>query len=217
MDDEQSYTAARYAMVEHQLLQRDIIDPRVIQAMYLVPRHRFVQPEHRNFAYNDGPLPIGHNQAISQPYIVAYMTQLLRLIGDEKVLEVGAGSGYQAAILSCLAREVHSIERHSGLANSASRLLAELGYANVSIHIGDGSVGLPGYAPYHAILVTAAAPRVPQALLDQLELNGRLVIPVGERGAQYLEMWERQKDGLTCQTDLPVAFVPLIGQFGWKE
>ncbi|MBP1694176.1 MAG: pcm [Chloroflexi bacterium] len=217
MSEESSYYAVRQRMVEEQLLERDIRDARVLQAMRDVPRHRFVQPEHATYAYADGPLPIGLGQTISQPYIVALMTQLLRLTGKEKVLEIGTGSGYQAAVLASLAREVHTVERYPELANRATRILAELGYNNITVHIGDGSLGLPGLAPFDAIMVTAAAPRAPQALLDQLEPTGKLVIPVGGRGAQYLEVWEKQADEWNCETVLPVAFVPLVGQFGWKE
>jgi len=217
MNEESSYYALRQRMVEEQLLERDIRDARVLQAMRDVPRHRFVQAEHAAYAYADGPLPIGLGQTISQPYIVALMTQLLRLTGKEKVLEIGTGSGYQAAVLAGLASEVHTIERYPELGNRAARVLAELGYDNVAVHIGDGSQGLPSLAPYDAIIVTAAAPRAPQVLLDQLEPTGKLVIPVGGRGAQYLEVWEMQVDEWQCEMVLPVAFVPLVGQFGWKE
>lgn len=217
MDEELAYLAKRDAMVDNQLLGRDIHDARVLQAMRSVPRHCFVRPEQRAYAYTDGPLPIGHAQTISQPYIVAYMTQLLQLKGDENVLEIGAGSGYQAAVLACLARSVHTVERHAELAQTAITVLAELGYDNVTVHIGDGSLGLPDLAPFEAIIVTAAAPHVPQALLDQLSPDGRLVIPVGARGAQVLELWERQGQEFNNETVLPVAFVPLIGRFGWQE
>jgi protein-L-isoaspartate(D-aspartate) O-methyltransferase len=217
MDEEKTYSSAREAMVKNQILGRDIRDPRVLEAMRLVPRHRFVRPEQYPFAYADGPLPIGNGQTISQPYIVALMSELLQLTGDEKVLEIGTGSGYQAAVLSCLARQVYTIERHSELARSAAALLDELGYANIIVQVGDGSLGLPDQSPFDAIIVTAAAPRVPQALLDQLSLPGRLVIPVGGRGTQYLELWERRGEKFNCETILPVAFVPLVGQFGWKE
>lgn len=217
MEQESSYTAKRMVMVKKQLMNRDIRDERVLNAMSSVPRHLFVPPEHRAFAYADGPLPIGNNQTISQPYIVALMTQLLQLQGDEKVLEVGAGSGYQAAVLSFLAQQVHTIERHPELARQAAQVLHELGYDNVTVHIGDGSLGLIDLAPFDAIIVTAAAPQVPQALLDQLALNGRLVIPVGSAGAQYLELWRRKEGQLDHEAILPVAFVPLIGEHGWQD
>lgn len=217
MRDEQTYAAERETMVDHQLLHRDICDKRVLAAMRMVPRHCFVPLEYRSFAYSDGPLPIQCGQTISQPYIVAYMTQLLQLDGHETVLDVGAGSGYQAAVLACLARQVHTVERHAKLAQSAAATLTELGYFNVTVHTGDGSLGVADLAPFDAIIVTAAAPGVPPALLDQLAQPGRLVIPVGARGAQYLELWERQEGQLTHDIVLPVAFVPLVGQFGWKD
>lgn len=202
-------------MVQDQIASRYVKDPRVLAAMRLTPRHCFVLPEYRPYAYNDCPLPIGYSQTISQPYIVAFMTEQLELHGSEKVLEVGTGSGYQAAILSHLAREVITVERLPELAAAASRVLTELGYDNVTVKIGDGSLGLLEQAPYDAIIVTAAAPRVPQALLDQLEDGGRLVIPVGSRGGQNLERWEKKGQDLDHETILPVAFVPLLGKDGW--
>ncbi len=217
MDAEQEYAYRRLRMVEEQLYQRDIRDRRVLEAMARVPRHLFVPPEYRSHAYADGPLPIGESQTISQPYIVALMTQMLALKGDEKVLEVGTGSGYQAAILGLLGREVHTVERFPDLAERAARVLDELGYKNVYVHVGDGSLGWPGNAPYKAIIVTAAAPRTPQPLLDQLEDGGRLVIPIGGYGGQYLELWERHGDDYTHEAVAPVAFVPLRGQYGWDE
>jgi protein-L-isoaspartate(D-aspartate) O-methyltransferase len=216
MDNEETYARERDAMIDHQLLSRGIQDVRVLAAMRSVPRHRFILPEYLSYAYSDGPLPIPCGQTISQPYIVAYMTELLHLKGDETVLEIGAGSGYQAAVLACLARQVHSIERHPDLAHHAESILQELGYTNVTVHTGDGSLGLIELAPFDAIIVSAAAPRAPQALLDQLAQTGRLVIPVGERGGQVLELWERKEDQLTSEAVLPVAFVPLVGKYGWK-
>jgi len=204
-------------MVEEQLMERDIRDQRVLEAMKTVPRHLFVPPEHRHLAYADGPLPIGGGQTISQPYIVALMTQMLRLVGDENVLEIGTGSGYQAAILAHLAREVHTIERHAHLAENAAGVLKELGLADVFVHVGDGSQGLPEFSPYQAILVTAAAPEAPQTMLDQLDDGGRLVIPVGGQTGQYLQRWQRHGAGFTQEVLVPVAFVPLRGQSGWKE
>jgi protein-L-isoaspartate(D-aspartate) O-methyltransferase len=217
MDDETFYTQARQRMVEEQIAGRDIDDERVLEAMRTIPRHRFILPEHLHLAYADGPLPIGYEQTISQPYIVALMTQLLVLRGREKVLEIGTGSGYQAAILGYLAREVHSVERHGFLAERAAAILADLGIQNVTIHCGDGSNGWPEAAPFDTILVTAAAPRVPKPLFEQLANGGRLVIPVGARGNQYLERYIRR--GADYQRDqiAPVAFVPLIGQHGWEE
>lgn len=217
MDSEDFFTDEREAMVERQLRRRDITDERVLEAIGCVPRHLFVLPEQRKLAYMDGPLPILLGQTISQPYIVGFMTQALHLAGSEKVLEVGTGSGYQAAVLSCLARQVYTIERHAELAQGAASLLSRLGYANVSVHTGDGSIGLPEFAPFDAILVTAAAPRTPRPLLDQLTPQGRLVIPVGARGAQNIQIWQHGAAGWEYEAVLPVAFVPLLGQEGWKE
>lgn len=216
LDDEHLATL-RERMVREQIEARGVTDRRVLEAMRRVPRHLFVPPEYRDAAYSDGPLPIGHGQTISQPYIVAYMTALLHLKGDEKVLEIGTGSGYQAAVLAHLAREVHTVERIPALAERAAALLRRLGLTNVTVHQGDGSLGLPAFAPYDAILVTAAAPRVPPSLLDQLADGGRLVIPVGSHGLQHLERWRRVGDALRRQILDPVAFVPLIGEEGWGE
>jgi len=217
MNDEKYFEADRKYMVENQLLRRDIKDPLVLEAMRKVPRHRFVLPEYHHLAYSDGPLPIGRGQTISQPYIVALMSQLLELKGDETVLEIGTGSGYQAAVLGFLTRDVYTIERHEDLARQASQLMEDLVLENVHIHIGDGSKGLPQYAPYKGIIVTAAAPNVPQALLDQLDEGGKLVIPVGSRGGQYLERWLREGEDFQCENVIPVAFVPLVGKYGWEE
>jgi protein-L-isoaspartate(D-aspartate) O-methyltransferase len=217
MDQEAVFTQERQRMVQEQLAERGIRDERLLQAMRDVPRHRFVPPEYQYMAYSDGPLPIGSGQTISQPYIVALMTQLLRLQGDENVLEVGTGSGYQAAILGHLAKQVHSIERHAELAERAAASLRSLGLVNVTVHIGDGSLGLPELAPFHAILVTAAAPKAPRPLLDQLAQGGYLVLPVGGRTNQFLERWERHGAGFEQDVLVPVAFVPLRGQHGWKE
>lgn len=217
MKEDSDYLVERQRMVEEQIKRRDISDQRVIEALLRVPRHRFVPPEHRHLAYIDGPLPIGHGQTISQPYIVALMTQLLHLGGEENVLEIGTGSGYQAAILGCLAKQVHTIERHPDLASQAIRILKELAFDNVSVHIGDGSLGLADYAPYQAIIVTAAAPKAPHSLLDQLDLEGSLVIPVGGLWGQNLERWQRIGGRFDCETLVPVAFVPLRGEEGWQE
>ncbi len=217
MDEELMYTKERQRMVDEQLVERHLSDERVLQVMREVPRHRFVPPEYRHHAYSDGPLPIGSGQTISQPYIVALMTQLLNLKGDERVLEVGTGSGYQAAVLGRLAKEVHTIERHDKLAEQAGAVLQELGLSNVHVHIGDGSMGLPELAPFQAILVTAAAPDAPKALMEQLDQGGRLVVPVGGRMSQFLERWERRGASFEQDTGVPVAFVPLRGKYGWKE
>ncbi|MBI4762351.1 MAG: protein-L-isoaspartate(D-aspartate) O-methyltransferase [Chloroflexota bacterium] len=213
---EQNFVTERRLMVERQLRGRGISDRRVLDAFEAVPRHLFVPEEYRHLAYEDGPLPIGFGQTISQPFIVAYMTQLLDLTGKERVLEVGTGSGYQAAILSALTAEVHTIELIPALAERARATLAQIGVTNVSIHIGDGSLGWEAAAPYDAILVTAAGPRVPPPLLKQLADGGRMVLPVGERGAQVLELWRREGEQFSQETLLPVAFVPLRGKEGLK-
>jgi protein-L-isoaspartate(D-aspartate) O-methyltransferase len=204
-------------MVRDQIIPRGVRDPRVLEAMRQVPRHCFVPPEYEAMAYSDGPLPIGQGQTISQPYIVALMSEMLALEGDETVLEVGTGSGYQAAVLAQLAHTVHTIERHATLAEKAEQVLQALGVRNVAVHLGDGTLGLPRYAPYQAIMVTAASPAVPPPLLEQLADGGRLVIPVGGHGSQILELWRRQGTQFDQEQTLPVAFVPLRGAHGWKE
>lgn len=210
-----NYQSERKRMVEKQIARRGIKDERVLEAFRQVPRHRFVPKERRNFAYSDGPLPIGSGQTISQPYIVALMTDRLRLTGKETVLEVGTGSGYQAAILGELADHVHTIERHENLAAEARDRLEKLGYDNVTVHVGDGTLGLPEHAPYQAILVTAGGPKVPPALLEQLDQEGRLVMPVGGHSGQMLEVWTREGEEYTSESITPVAFVPLRGEHGW--
>jgi protein-L-isoaspartate(D-aspartate) O-methyltransferase len=206
----------RKRMVERQLRARGINDVRVLTAFESIPRHLFVPEEARAWAYEDCPHRIGFGQTISQPYVVAYMTQLLELTGTERVLEVGTGSGYQAAILSRLAREVHTIELIPALAERATRTLADLGVTNVFIHIGDGSQGWIESAPYDAIIVTAAAPRVPKSLINQLTNHGRMILPIGESesGFQELELWRREGESFSHKTLLPVAFVPLRGREG---
>jgi protein-L-isoaspartate(D-aspartate) O-methyltransferase len=212
---DQNFETARRQMVEYQIRRRGINNQRVLDAFAAIPRHLFVPSEYRHLAYEDGPLPIGFHQTISQPFIVAYMTQLLDLKGDERVLEVGTGSGYQAAILSALAAEVHTIELIPALAERAQKTLEQIGVSNVFVHIGDGSLGWMPAAPYDAILVAAAAPRVPPSLLEQLAEKGRMVLPVGERGSQVLELWRREEGGgMSHATLLPVAFVPLRGREG---
>jgi protein-L-isoaspartate(D-aspartate) O-methyltransferase len=182
-----------------------------------VPRHLFVSPELHGLAYEDRPLPTGHGQTISQPYIVALMTEQLHLNGDEIVLEVGTGSGYQAAVLALLAGEVHTVEYHPDLAARARENVLRLGVSNVFFHVGDGSEGLPEYAPYDGILVTAAAPITPRSLLDQLAEKGRLVIPIGSRTEQDLVCWIKTLDGFHKRMVAPVAFVPLRGRYGWRD
>lgn len=208
------YQEERKQMVARQLWAHGITDPRVLAAFEAVPRQLFVHAEDRSMAYEDHPLAIGYEQTISQPFIVAYMTQALELTGSERVLEVGTGSGYQAAILSRLVREVHTVERIEPLAHHAARVLAEIGAENVHLHLGDGSLGWSEFAPYDAILVTAAAPHVPQALLAQLADPGRMILPVGVRGDQKLELWKRAENSFSHEVLLAVAFVPLRGEAG---
>lgn len=208
---------ARARMVREQLAGRGIRDPRVLAVMGAVPRHLFVPPDHRAKAYADQPLPIGEGQTISQPYIVARMTELLALQGDENVLEIGGGSGYQAAVLAGLARQVISIERHEALAQRAAATLHELGITNVTVIHADGSGGWPPLAPYDAILMAAAAPRVPPPLLDQLAEGGRLALPAGGRRVQRLERHTRHADAVKVETFTEVAFVPLRGEHGWND
>ena len=211
------FSQARKAMVENQILSRGITDSRVLAAMRAVPRHEFVPDQFFDEAYEDHPLPVGEGQTISQPYIVAFMTSHLELTGNEKVLEIGTGSGYQAAILARLAKEVHTVERIPKLATKAEAILKRLGLKNVTVHVGDGSLGWPEAAPYDRIIVTAAAPSVPAELTDQLKTGGRLIIPVGERWHQVLVEWEKTESGLEKKEILPVVFVPLLGQKGWQD
>jgi protein-L-isoaspartate(D-aspartate) O-methyltransferase len=205
------YETARERMVEQDLRGRGIRDPRVLDAMRRVPRERFVPEARRDQAHDDQPLPIGHGQTISQPYIVAYMTEALALRGDEKVLEIGTGSGYQAAVLAELAHSVYSIEIVEPLAAQAQQVLGELGYRNLHLRVGDGYAGWPEAAPFDAIMVTAAPDHVPQPLLEQLKVGGRMIIPVGEARArsQQLRLIERGEQGYSQRYVLPVRFVPL--------
>lgn len=211
---QQDFVSERKLMVARQLRGHGISDQRVLVAFESIPRHLFVPEEYRSAAYEDGPLPIGFSQTISQPFIVAYMTQLLDLIGSERVLEVGTGSGYQAAVLAALTAEVHTIELIPALADRAKTVFEQLGLRNIHLHVGDGSLGWDEAAPYDAILVTAAGPRVPKSLLSQLAERGRMVLPVGERGDQVLELWRRDGETFPHETLLPVAFVPLRGKEG---
>jgi protein-L-isoaspartate(D-aspartate) O-methyltransferase len=209
------YAQVRQDMVESQLRRRGIHDERVLDAMLRIPRHEFVPTEARSIAYGDHPIPIGENQTVSQPFIIAISLQALCLTGSEVVLEVGTGSGYQTALLALLARSVYSIERHPSLASGAETILAQLGLMNVKVLVGDGSQGLRQFAPYGAILVSAAAPRVPVSLLEQLSDNGRMVLPVGPPDAQELQLL-RMQDGRTSIEVLEgCRFVPLIGAEGY--
>ena len=214
MDD---YKVERERMVKQQIKARGIEDKRVLKAMNSVPRHLFLPSDARKYAYGDSPIRIGSGQTISQPYIVALMTELLDVHKDHKVLDVGTGSGYQAAILGELAEEVHSIERHPELAERAEETLSDLGYDNVHVHVGDGTKGYEPASPYDRIIVAASAPRVPDPLLNQLAENGKLVLPVGSRFSQHLEIWDREGEKFRKTHSIPVVFVPLIGDAGWEE
>ena len=211
------YQKARERMVNTQIAARGIRDPRVLAAMRKVPRHLFVDEALKDQAYGDYPLPIGEGQTISQPYIVALMTEALELKGPEKVLEVGTGSGYQAAILAELARWVYSIERYPSLAQRAKRILEKLGYHNVIIKVGDGTKGWPEAAPFDAIIVTAAGPKIPEPLIAQLKDGGRLVMPVGDEWSQYLIKVTKKGDELIKENLGAVRFVKLVGEYGFKE
>jgi protein-L-isoaspartate(D-aspartate) O-methyltransferase len=208
---------AREEMVENQIKDRGVTDERVLEALRKVPRHEFIQENHQSEAYDDHPLPIGNGQTISQPYIVALMTEQLELKGGEKVLEIGTGSGYQAAILAELAKEVHSVERVPELAEKARENLSRVGVKNVSVHVGDGTLGWLEDAPYDAIIITAGTPTMPEGLADQLAEGGRLVAPVGSRWRQMLELWIKREWQIQKREVLPVLFVPLIGEKGWDE
>lgn len=208
-DDE--HRSSRLAMVEEQIASRGITDPAVLEAMRRVPRHRFVPPEERRYAYSDGPLPIGYDQTISQPYIVALMTEKIRPARSMRVLEIGTGSGYQAAVLAECVGEVYSIEILEPLARRAEKTLLELGYADVHLRIGDGYDGWPEAAPFDAILLTAAPEEVPAPLLDQLAVGGRLVAPVGS-GAQDLVLLTRLPQGVRREVVTGVRFVPMTGK-----
>ena len=201
----------RERMVREQIAGRGVRDPRVLAALSRVPRHELVPEQMRAHAYEDRPLPIGHDQTISQPYVVAYMTEQLQLRGDERVLEVGTGSGYQAAVLAELAREVYSIEIVAALGERARADLTRLGYRNVEIRVGDGYRGWPEQAPFDAIIVTAAPGHVPQPLIDQLAVGGRLVLPVGGFDQELLRI-ERDADGIRRERLIDVRFVPMRGE-----
>lgn len=215
--DEDAFAAQRMEMLEKQLRRRGVTDSGVLAAMAAVRREEFVPKEFRPRAYEDAPLPIGEGQTISQPYIVAAMTASLHLTGDERVLEIGTGCGYQAAILSHLAKIVFTIESHSELAAAATARLARLGYENIHVHCGDGTLGLPEFAPFDAILVAAAAPAVPEPLRSQLAERGRMILPVGDAENQELRLIERVGNSFQTHTLEPCRFVPLVGCHGWKE
>lgn len=212
-----NFQKARDRMVETQLMGRGIRNPRVLDAMRRVPRHLFVEEALKEQAYSDYPLPIGEKQTISQPYIVALMSEALDLRGDEKVLEIGTGSGYQAAILAELAERVFSIERFPPLAYRANQTLQKLGYQNILVRVADGSLGWPDEAPFDGIMATAGTPRIPQPLVDQLRVGGRLVLPVGDRLSQELILVERTPEGIHKTNLGGVRFVDLIGKWGWED
>ncbi|HTG35586.1 MAG TPA: protein-L-isoaspartate(D-aspartate) O-methyltransferase [Thermoanaerobaculia bacterium] len=213
------FETLRKEMVDRQIAARDVRDERVLEALRTVPREAFVPERLAEFAYDDMPLPIGEEQTISQPFVVALMAEALEIRPGDKVLEIGAGSGYAAAVLSRLAREVWTVERHPSLAREARERMARLGYRNVHVLHGDGTLGWPEHAPYDAIVVAAGGPEVPQALLDQLAVGGRLVIPIGpDLRTQNLVRVRRRADGSVVREDLGgVRFVPLIGAQGWPE
>lgn len=213
IDDER----ARLKMVDEQLAARGIKDRRVLSAMGRVPRHRFVEEALRDRAYGDHALPIGEQQTISQPYMVALMTETLALKGSERVLEIGTGSGYQTAVLAELAAQVYSIERIVNLAAKARHLLASLGYRNVTIKVFDGTYGWKQEAPFDAILVTAGSPEIPMPLTEQLREGGRMVIPVGERTTQVLKKVTKTYAGIEVTALTGCVFVPLIGGHGWGD
>jgi protein-L-isoaspartate(D-aspartate) O-methyltransferase len=217
MLEKKEYAAQCGEMIEKQLRRRGIRDATVLAAMMAVPRHDFVSEELRSHAYDDLPLPIGGGQTISQPYIVAAMTAALHLRPCDRVLEIGTGCGYQAAVLSQLAREVFTIERRPELASSASAKLARLGYSNAHVHCGDGTLGLSELAPFDAILVAAAAPAVPKPLLAQLAEGGRMILPVGDKEHQELQLIERRGDDFAAKMLEGCRFVPLVGYHGWQE
>ena len=217
MSHPSTFEINRERMIEEQLIPRSIHDPRVLDAMRRVPRHLFVEDAMQAHAYGDFPLPIGGGQTISQPYIVALMTQKLQLKGPEKLLEIGTGSGYQAAVLSRLCQRVYTIERLDGLVGRARKVFDRLHYHNIVSRIDDGTEGWASEAPFDGIVVTAGGPRIPQPLLDQLADPGRLIMPVGDQGVQDLQLVEKRDGEITIHTIEQVRFVDLIGAYGWPN
>ncbi|MDR3090516.1 MAG: protein-L-isoaspartate(D-aspartate) O-methyltransferase [Desulfobulbaceae bacterium] len=211
------YLSAREEMVDSQIRARGILDERVLAAMRLVPRHIFIDSALRTQAYDDYPLPIAGGQTISQPYIVACMTELLRLVGHELVLEIGTGSGYQTAVLSRLCRQVYSVERLNSLLTQARKAFDSLSYFNITARLADGTLGWPDAAPFDAIIVTAGGPEVPPPLIDQLADPGRLVMPVGDQKQQQLRLLTKNNGRIQTETLAGVRFVDLIGAHGWKN
>jgi protein-L-isoaspartate(D-aspartate) O-methyltransferase len=212
-----NFESERVRMVEVQIAGRGVKDTRVLAAMRRIPRHEFLPEAIRGVAYADQALPIGEGQTMSQPYMVALMTELLELKGPERVLEIGTGSGYQAALLAELCEKVYTVERVKMLAAQARVVLDRLGYKNVAIKVYDGTYGWKEMAPFDAIIVTAGSPDVPSTLVDQLRDGGRLVIPVGERHSQQLVRMIKTSHGIVTEKSIPCIFVPLIGAHGWKE
>ena len=214
--DNINFDSERQEMVETQIVQKGINEKNVIEVMLKVPRHLFVPEKFLSEAYNDYPLPTGDGQTISQPYMVALMTELLQLTIKDRTLEIGTGSGYQTAILSELSGEVYTIERNKNLSEKAEKLLSSLGYKNIKYKIGDGTTGWKEFGPYSRILITAGSNEVPKPLLDQLSNLGKMVIPIGNRLNQILTVIEKINDNLTKREICGCMFVPLIGEYGWK-
>jgi protein-L-isoaspartate(D-aspartate) O-methyltransferase len=214
--EEESFQRERMKMVERQITARGVRDPRVLEAMRTIPRHQFVPEHYRDSAYEDRPLPIGEGQTISQPYIVAVMTELLQPRPTDKMLEIGTGSGYQAALLSQLVSRVITLERLPAIAEQARKHLEALGITNVTVVVSDGTLGWPGQAPYDGILITASTPEIPPPLIDQLAEGGRLVAPVGGQGYQELVKVEKHQGNVEKTYHGGVVFVPLIGRYGWQ-
>ncbi len=210
------FSRLKNRMVEEQLIARNIKDKMVLDAFRNVPRHLFVNPKEAGSAYDDRPLPIGYGQTISQPYIVALMVEQLKLNGDDIVLEIGTGSGYEAAVLAELAKEVYTIDRISELTKRAEAVFEELRYVNIHTKIGDGTLGWPEHSPYDAIIVSAASPAVPDTLIEQLKDGGCMILPVGDTATQTLTLVTKSRDTFTSRELTTCIFVPLLGKYGWR-
>ena len=207
----------RLEMVDRQLIPRGIKDDKVIEVFRNIPRHEFIPSKYQNSSYGNFPLPIGEDQSISQPFIVALMTQTLEINNTDKVLEIGTGSGYQAAILASLAKDIYSVERRDPLAKEAENTLRKLGFTNLKLKIGDGTLGWEEFAPYDKIMVTAAAPSLPEPLKEQLNPNGKIVIPIAAEFGQILTLFTKDGNKFNKEKVCECAFVPLIGQYGYEE